>query len=172
MSKIIKNHEIIEETWTLLKLNEGESAHTVALPEEAHLIVPFSVWQARRDVLAKRPQLGVWINGYDEPEALAEDLAYFALIAINFPIFTDGRGYSSAALLRTRYHYTGELRAIGDVLQDQLFYMKRCGFDAYALRADKNIEAALKSLTDFTEVYQTSTDQPLPLYRRYLRSSL
>ena len=85
---------------------------------------------------------------------------------MNFPKFTDGRGYSSARLLRDRYSFRGEIRAIGDVLQDQLFYMKRCGIDAYALREDKDIVAALASLRDFSETYQAAVDQPQPLFRR------
>lgn len=88
------------------------------------------------------------------------------MIAVNFPAFTDGRGFSSARLLRERYGYKGEIRAIGDVLRDQLFFMRRCGFDAYAIRADRSPEDALVSLDDFSEVYQTSVEQPLPLFRR------
>ena len=85
---------------------------------------------------------------------------------MNFPKFADGRGYSIARLLRERYAYRGEIRAIGDVLQDQLFFMKRCGIDAYAVRADKDIEAALTGLRDFSEAYQAAVDQPQPLFRR------
>lgn len=80
--------------------------------------------------------------------------------------FTDGRNYSNARLLRDRYGYKGELRAIGDVLRDQLFYLHRCGFDAYALRADKDPYEALESLKDFSVTYQAATDEPLPLFRR------
>ncbi|MBF2963171.1 DUF934 domain-containing protein [Pseudomonas aeruginosa] len=72
----------------------------------------------------------------------------------------------AARLLRERYGYKGEIRAIGDVLRDQLFFMRRCGFDAYAIRADRSPEDALASLDDFSEVYQTSVEQPLPLFRR------
>jgi uncharacterized protein (DUF934 family) len=85
---------------------------------------------------------------------------------VNFPKFADGRGYSTARLLRERYGYHGEIRAIGDVLHDQLFFMKRCGFDAYAVRADKDIEAALAGFDDFSDAYQAAVDQPQPLFRR------
>ena len=81
------------------------------------------------------------------------------MVAVDFPKFADGRGYSIAYNLRARLGYTGELRAIGDVLRDQLFYMQRVGFDAFAVREDKNIHDALKGLTDFSEVYQASWDQ-------------
>ena len=85
---------------------------------------------------------------------------------MNFPKFTDGRGYTTARLLRERYAYRGEIRAIGDVLRDQLFSYQRVGFDAFALRADKDPVDALKAFEEFSEVYQASTDQPLPLFRR------
>jgi uncharacterized protein (DUF934 family) len=90
-------------------------------------------------------------------------------VAVDFPKFTDGRGYSIAYNLRMRLAYTGELRAIGDVLRDQLFQMQRTGFDAFATRQDRNIHDALKGLTDFSEVYQASVDQKSPLYRRHER---
>ncbi|MNR36788.1 hypothetical protein D3C85_1547560 [compost metagenome] len=89
-----------------------------------------------------------------------------SLVAVDFPVFRDGRGFSSAYLLRTRYHWDGQLRAIGDVLRDQLNFMKRCGFDAFAVRADKNIDDAIKGFTEFTVAYQASVDEPLPLFRR------
>ena len=165
MAKIITLNGIQDDAWTLIRLAEGETAESVALPE-GELIVPLAVWKLRGAELAARPRLGVWLASHEGPEEIAADVARFAVIAVDFPKFADGRGYSSAALLRTRYGYNGELRAIGDVLQDQLFYMKRVGFNAFQLRADKNIDAALKSLNDFTDGYQASTDQPLPLFRR------
>ena len=99
-------------------------------------------------------------------ESIADDLQHFQVVALNFPVFSDGRHYSSARLLRERYKYQGEVRAIGDVLRDQLFYMKRCGFDAFALRADRDPYEALESLKDFSVTYQAATDEPLPLFRR------
>ncbi|MDO8413066.1 MAG: DUF934 domain-containing protein, partial [Gallionellaceae bacterium] len=100
---------------------------------------------------------------------LKNDVAKFAVIAVNFPRFADGRGYSIAYNLRVRLSYTGELRALGDVLRDQMFYMQRVGFDAFAPRPDRNIHDALKGLNDFSEVYQTSVDQKQPLFRRVSR---
>jgi uncharacterized protein (DUF934 family) len=87
---------------------------------------------------------------------------------VRFASFTDGRGYSLARMLRERYGYRGELRAIGDVLRDQIYYLSRCGFDAFALRADQKPEQALAALDDFSEAYQTSVDRPHPLFRRRL----
>ena len=94
------------------------------------------------------------------------------MIAVDFPKFADGRGYSIAYNLRARLGYSGELRAIGDVLRDQMFYMQRVGFDAFAPRADRSIEDALKGLSDFSEKYQTSWDEKLPLFRRVHRTGV
>lgn len=166
MPKIIKNQQIVDDHWQVLKLGDGETAESVALPA-APTLLPLSVWLARKQELVSRDQqIGVWLDSHEDPKALAGDLDHFALIGVNFPKFTDGRGYSSARLLRERYGFKGEIRAIGDVLQDQLFLMKRCGIDAYAVRADKNIEAALAGLNDFSESYQAAVDQPQPLFRR------
>lgn len=164
MAKIIKQAAIVEDGWQIVRLAEGESADSVALPA-GDIVVPLSVWQGRQADLAGR-KAGVWLDGTADPAVIAGDFDRLSLIAIDFPKFVDGRGYSSASLLRSRYGYTGELRAIGDVFKDQLFYLKRVGFDAFAVRADKNIEDALAALTTFSQVYQASVDQPLPLFRR------
>jgi len=103
---------------------------------------------------------------------LQNNLDQFALIAINFPKFADGRGYTIAQQLRVRFGYRGELRAIGDVLRDQLFFMQRVGFDAFAVRADKDVESAINSLSDFSVRYQASVDEAQPLFRRETRGEV
>jgi uncharacterized protein (DUF934 family) len=166
MSKIIKKERIVDDRWVVVKLTEGQTADGLDLTGD-ELIVPLAVWLARKDeIVARNKPVGVWLDSSEGPEAIAGDLDHFALIAVNFPKFTDGRGFSIARLLRERYAYRGEIRAIGDVLQDQLFFMKRCGIDAYALRDDKNIEKALAGLRAFSESYQAAVDQPQPLFRR------
>ena len=166
MSKLIKQGKIVDDAWQLVRLAEGESPADVALPEKQALL-PLAVWLARRDeLLARGGKLGVWLAAGEDAQAIAGDLARIAVVAVDFPKFTDGRGYSTARLLHERHAYRGEIRAIGDVLRDQLHFMKRCGFDAYALRGDQDAEAAIASLTDFTESYQAAVDQPLPLFRR------
>lgn len=171
--EIIKNREVVADDWFVLRLNEGEgeSADNVTIPT-GKVIVPLAVWQTRRAQLQDRAPLGVWLNSDAQADVLKDDLAHFDIIAVNFPIFTDGRGYSIAYNLRSRYGYIGELRAIGDVLRDQLFYMQRVGFNAFAVRADKNIHDALKGLTDFSEKYQASWDEKTPLFRRVQRPSV
>lgn len=166
MPEIIKNGSIVNDSWQVLKLGEGESAETVALPATPTLL-PLAVWLARQpEIVAHGTPVGVWLDSNEDPQALAADLDRFTVIAVNFPKFTDGRSYSSARLLRERYGYQGEIRAIGDVLFDQLFYMKRCGIDAFALRADQNLEKALAGFATFSECYQAAVDLPQPLFRR------
>ncbi len=109
--------------------------------------------------------LGVWLDADEEPESIAGDLDRFQVVAVNFPAFTDGRGFSSARLLRERYGYKGEIRAIGDAARPVVLHAP-LRLDAYAIRADRSPEDALASLDDFSEVYQTSVEQPLPLFRR------
>ena len=167
--EIIKHREVVADDWGVLRLEEGQTPETVGVPE-GKVIVPVSVWLAQRNVLADRPELGVWFAPDELATAVKDDMHRFKVVAIDFPRFSDGRGYSIAYNLRARLGYTRELRAIGDVLRDQLFYMQRVGFDAFAVREDKNIHDALKGLTDFSEVYQTSWDRKSPLFRRVQRS--
>lgn len=102
----------------------------------------------------------------DDPAGIADRLAGAARVEVNFPRFTDGRGYSTARLLRERYGYRGELRAVGDVQRDQILYLQRCGFDAFLLRDDQDADESLAALADFSEAYQASVERPQPLFRR------
>lgn len=169
MPRIIKNAQIVDDDWQTLTLAEGDAPETVPLPA-AKALLPLAVWLARRDEIAAAgqpsPDFAVWLDADEGPEELAGDLARLPIVAVNFPKFTDGRSYSSARLLRERYGYGGEIRAIGDVQQDQLFYMRRCGIDAFALRADKDLEQALAGLNPFSDSYQAAVDQQQPLFRR------
>jgi uncharacterized protein (DUF934 family) len=168
MRNIIKNKAVVADDWAVLRLTENDTPETVAVPD-GKVIVPLKVWQAQRTSLEGRTELGVWIGSSERPEELKDELGHFKVVAVDFPKFADGRGYSIAYNLRARLGYTGELRAIGDVLRDQLFLMQRVGFDAFAVREDKNIHDALKGLTDFSEVYSNSWDQKSPLFRRVAR---
>ena len=165
---IIRDGVIVVDDWTLIP--DGGGADLTALPA-GKIIVPLKIWLAERAVLVERASMlrtsiGVSIDGATDPAPLVDSIGQLALIAVNFPKFTDGRGYSTGALLRSRYGFKGELRAIGDVLRDQLFYMHRAGFNAFAVRADKDIHDALSALSDFSETYQGAVDQPLPLFKR------
>lgn len=165
MRKIIKDKAIVGDDWNLLKLADGGTPEAVAVPAGKQ-IVPLQVWLAQKTTLSARADIGVWLASDERPEQLKDDAKSLPLIAVDFPSFADGRGYSIAYNLRARLGFEGELRAVGDVLRDQLFYMARVGFNAFATREDRSIEDALKGLTDFSDVYQTSWDQKLPLFRR------
>lgn len=168
MRKIIKDKAIVDDHWSVFKLTDSASPENVRVPAGPH-IVPLQVWLTQKTALSARKDIAVWLASDERPEQLKDDVAALPLIAVDFPAFSDGRGYSIAFNLRSRLGYDGEIRAIGDVLRDQLFYMQRVGFNAFATREDRSIEDALKGLTDFSDVYQTSWDQKTPLYRRASR---
>ncbi|MDP3785756.1 MAG: DUF934 domain-containing protein [Undibacterium sp.] len=169
MRQIIRDRAIVTDDWEILQLSEDDNAESIAVPE-GKVIIPLKVWQSQRAELVARKDVAVWFSSNEQGKELGDDIHHFALIAIDFPKFADGRGYSIAYNLRTRFGYTGELRAIGDVLRDQLFYMQRVGFNSFAVRADKDINDALKGLSDFSESYQTSVDEKQPLFRRTERT--
>jgi len=100
----------------------------------------------------------------DDPASIS--LEGVARVEVNFPKFGDGRGYSIARLLRTRYGYRGELRAVGQITRDLLFFLESCGFDAFELREGEDPREALASFEDFSEAYQASVARPVPLFRR------
>ena len=168
MAKLIKGRAVAVDAWKWLELQEGETPENVTLTA-GEVIFPLPVWRARKDeIISCHKRIGLLLQPDERVEDIAGDLDYFVVIAVNFPKFVDGRGYSTAALLRQRYKYQGELRAVGDVLHDQLFFMKRVGFDSYALKADKDAVHAIEAgFTTFAEPYQGATDQPLPAFRRH-----
>ena len=170
-AQIIKGREVVADDWSVLRLGEGDTAESVEVPA-GKIIVPLAVWLAQRETLAQRAAIGVWLPSDALATAIKDDLAKFAVVAVDFPRFSDGRGYSIAYNLRKRLGYTGELRAIGDVLRDNLFSMQRCGFDAFATRQDRSIHEALKGLTAFSNPYQASVDEAQPLFRRAARGAL
>ncbi len=137
------------------------------VPDGAHAIVSQTRFLEQRVTLLERATaLGVRVAPEDDPQALLGSFDGLALVAIWFPKYADGRGYSHARLLRDRYGWSGELRAVGDVKRDQLFYMKRCGFDAYELPEGQDAEASLASLSDFEVTYQTAADGRAPIYHQ------
>jgi uncharacterized protein (DUF934 family) len=160
---LIKNRKVVTDNWQRL---DPAAEGPAALPS-ADLLVPLAVWLERRaELVARSGRNGVWLDSADDPACIALDLKHLALIAVNFPRFTDGRGYSTARLLRERYGWKGELRAVGDILRDQLLYLERSGFDAFDLAAGQDPDVALSAFGDFTEAYQSSVSQPVPLFRR------
>ena len=162
MPQLIKGRAIVADAWTLLPVDATPGDVRAGVPT----IVPLALWKAERPALLARGDVGVRLTPADDPGELAGDVAALPLIAVDFPQFTDGRGYSTARLLRERYSFTGELRAIGDVLRDQLFALEQCGFDAFAIRADRRAEDALVGFGDFTGVYAPTAKSPRPWFLR------
>ena len=160
--QVIINREVVANRWTRVVANEEGM---VSVPSEGAVLVPYQYWLNNQTELAGR-EIAVCFAPDDEPESLPVDANTFAMIACDFPAFTDGRGFSIGRLLRERHGFTGELRAVGDVFKDTINYLSRCGFTAFDVRADKDIVEAAKGLDDFTEHYQSSVAQPLPLFRR------
>ena len=159
--KIIKDQVIVEDNWQRL----AEIAADASLPA-GDVIIPFAYWLEHKDTLTNREgKLGVCINGDDYTHEVAKDIEHFDLIALDFPAFVDGRSYSHARLLRDRYSFKGELRAVGDVLRDQLFYMQRCGINSFQLREDKNLEDALNAFSEISVKYQIAADGAEPIYK-------
>lgn len=145
--RVIKNSQIIDDEWILVGDEESLPAGAV--------IVSLERFHQNRDQLLERTagNLGVLINGDHDLDPWLPDLKHLALIALEFPTFADGRGYSMARILRERHGFSGELRAVGDVLRDQLQYMSRCGIDTFCLREDQDGEA-VRGLTDLSVFYQ------------------
>jgi uncharacterized protein (DUF934 family) len=161
MRKIIRDGAIVVDDWQHLEDSAG------ALPD-GNIIVSFGRWQADRDALGARRSGGVGVRiGGDQPiDELVEDLSYLSLVALEFPSFKDGRCLSHARVLRERYDFSGELRAVGDVLRDQMFYMHRVGINAFEPRPDRRLEDALDALKDFSVAYQPAADGAIPVWRR------
>jgi len=196
MSNLIKDNAILTDDWTritppslgeetvrkqagkvvLFKLT-GEETFT---PEQiaatqipaGKVLVPFAVWRANKDELASRVsqgEVGLLIATHEAIEdviAEVKDINAFVLVAIYVERFADGRIFTIGNLLRTRYGFKNELRAVGDVLRDQLFFLKRSGFNSYLIRADRSATEALASLKDFSEPYQGAVDIAQPAWRR------
>ncbi len=129
------------------------------LPESGEVLVSLARFIAEREALLSRDgKLGVWLQSSESPVAIAEDLDRIALVALDFPVFSDGRAYSSARLLRERYGYKGELRAIGDVLCEQLAFMVRSGFSSFDLQSPNAVEEFNAVVSEVRVVYQPTAD--------------
>ena len=150
---LIKGGNLVEDTF--VDASGGET-----IPPSGPVIVNLAQWQAQRDaLLARGTPLGLRLHSDQSPEAIADDIQHFALIALEFPKFRDGRAYSYARLLRERYGFKGELRAVGDVLMEQVFFMVRTGFDAFDLQQSPDPVADFQTaLRDFSVWYQPTGD--------------
>jgi len=166
MPKLLKDKTVVDNAWQVLPKD-----FTSALPD-GPCFVPLDYWLANKQNLQSPESIGVWLDAEQEPEALVEDIADLQHLAVNFPTFMDGRGFSIARLIRERYQFSGELRAIGHIVPDQLFYLSRCGFDAFCLDA-LSVDPAMEEnhkledyLATFSVTYQACVNEQQPLFRR------
>jgi len=165
---VIRGRHVENDVWQTLGVDPGEDLSE--LPA-GPIIVPFGVAVERIEELVQRKDpLGIWFAPDDDPADLAPRASRLvprlSLLAVHFPKFGDGRGYSTGTLLRTRHGWRGELRAFGDIGRDHLFNLARCGFDAFRLPPQRDPHDALAAFSDFSLRYQGSVDDPLPLFRK------
>jgi uncharacterized protein (DUF934 family) len=158
MPKLIKGNAIVDDNWQLIGAEDE-------IPQ-GRVLMPLARWLALDDERRLGGDTAPWLDSDQEFADALPELLKAGLIAVNFPTFMDGRGFSIAEILRQQHGYRGELRAIGYLIQDQLFFLKRCGFDAFQLREGTDLKAALASLQPFSVTYQTSADTDRPLFRR------
>jgi uncharacterized protein (DUF934 family) len=159
MRQLIKQRDIVSDDWRYVQEDP--------LGRERALILPFARWREERERWwLWDGRLGVRIGPSDPVNALQHDLLRIALVAIEFGGIGEGRGYSQAQILRKRLRFTGELRAVGKIQRDQLFYLARCGFDAFELPEDADLPAALAAFDSFSVAYQPAVDQGLSLRQR------
>jgi uncharacterized protein (DUF934 family) len=154
---LIRNGALVEgDPWRFFA--EGEE-----LPADGAALVTARCWAKERErLIGRNAPIGVKLEADDQPSAIAGDLDRFGLVAVDFPKFNDGRGYSSARLLRERYGYKGEIRAVGRVLRDQLLLMLRCGFDGFDLADKDPVAAWAQAVGDMSVFYQPAADDRAP----------
>ena len=152
MPRLIRNRALARDDYVLVR----DATSLAEVPDAVAVIVPLPLWIERRSAFVALGEAGVWLAPTDDPSTLVRDLVHLPVIAIDFPQFTDGRGYSHARLLRERYRYGGELRAIGDVGRDQLYYLAQCGFDAFEIPDGRDATDALAGFADLSDGYQAS----------------
>lgn len=159
---LIKQGKVIRDPWTFVADDE-------TMPDASPTMLSLERWKAARGELAGRnTPVGIRLRSDQGPEEIADDVHRFDVIALEFPTFKDGRAYSSARLLRDRYGYGGELRAVGNVLRDQLMFMVRCGFDSFELDKDEDAGSWTGAIDEIDVVYQSASDDrtPVPALRQ------
>ncbi len=165
MQKLISTESLVDNHWTVMKVATGPEI-LQAVPGK-NFIVPLKFWRLYREELNEYSgNIAIWLDSNEQVSDIGEEVHAFPLIALNFPVFSDGRSYTNARELRQRHGYKGEVRAIGDVLRDQLYYMAQCGFDTFELRHDQDPELCLNAFSDFNTGYQATILEPTPLFRR------
>lgn len=198
-SQLILNNRIVEDDWETIMLPKidvevkkqagkvvmfkltgddsptPEQVNNTKFPDSGNVILPMKVFlkhKAQLQTRLKNKEIGIWIDTHEEIESFIEeikDINAFPILAIRVGKFADGRIFSIGSQLRTKFKYKNILRAFGDVLRDQLFFLKRTGFDSYLIREDRNANDALNALKDFTLPYQGAVNDPMPAWKKVNR---
>jgi uncharacterized protein (DUF934 family) len=159
---ILRGGELVEDNWTLIEDGRAEIE-----PGSGKVIVTLARWRGEREaLLAAHAAVGVLVPNTADIEAVFAEIADRALIVLQFPAFTDGRALSQAVVLRKRLGFSGELRAVGDVIRDLVFWLGRCGFDSIVPRKDQKLEDCRAALREFTVAYQAAADGHAPVWVR------
>jgi uncharacterized protein (DUF934 family) len=164
---LIRDGQVVDDPWVTLSDED-------AVPASGAVIVSLKRLRAEHEVLlARREPFGVRLASHETASELAEHLARLSLVALEFPTFKDGRAYSTARLLRERYNYKGELRAVSNVLRDQFLFMLRCGFDCFDVASEQEAAAWKKAMDEFSVWYQVAADdrQPAARLRGFARTA-
>jgi uncharacterized protein (DUF934 family) len=159
--RILHRRELIEDEWTVLEEAGVERASLVG----GKVMVTLERWRSQREaLLAAHAAVGVLVPNTVDVEAIYPELAERPLLALQFPSFSDGRALSQAVVLRKRLGFQGELRALGDVIRDLVFWLGRCGFDSIVPRQDQSLEACREALDELTVAYQAAADGHAPVW--------
>lgn len=151
------------DAWHTVGGEDGPSPHPVA---RDHQLLTLAQWHAVRETWPAGLLTGVIVPNTVDIETLEADLPRLSLVVLQFPKWVDGRAYTQARLLRSRYRFAGEIRATGDVLVDMVLLLQRTGFNAAVLRRDQSLEAADRALTFFPGHYQGDVKEPRPVFAR------
>ena len=165
MRNLIKQGAVVHDDWRLVK--EASGPEILHVTENRNLIVPIKFWNNYKPEIENYlGNITIWLDSHECLDEIKEALNTFSLIALNFPVFSDGRPYTTARELRQSGNFEGEIRAIGDVLRDQIFYMYQCGFNSFLLRHDQDPDSCISALNDFQANYQSTVLEETPLFRR------
>jgi len=164
--KLLSNGAVVYDTWQII--DDTVSIEKTSELPVGKVIVSIAHWNRFKETLLKRgpEKLGLILQPNESPAMIANELEFISVMALNFPVFTDGRGYSHARELREHFNFSGEIRAVGDVLIDQLYAMRRCGFDAFIMRKSDDVDLAHSYLSTFSFPYQGAVDDPRPVWHR------
>ena len=164
---ILRNGELAVDDWTVI-----EDGRSEVEPDGGKVIVTLARWRNEREaLLARHAGVGVLVPNTADIEAVHPEIADRPVVALQFPAFADGRALSQAVVLRKRLGYRGELRAVGDVIRDLVFWLGRCGFDSIVPRKDQNPEACREALQEIRVAYQAAADAHTPVWIRRRRTA-